>query len=373
MRLLILDQFSDPGGAQQVLLEWLPAIHRRGWKALVGMPGHGEMYDRVRGLGFETARIACGPYRSGRKSAGDFVRFLIGTPWLALQIRWLARRFRPGLIYVNGPRLLPGVALAGGLAPVLFHAHSFLFPGQSRRIAGDALRRSEALVIASCEFVAAPWRQYVGDRVSVIYNGVAGPATSRHVIAGPGSRPCIACIGRIAPEKGQAEFVRAASMIRKSLPDSRFRICGSALFSEPGDSRYSADLRSAAAGLPIEFTGWVKNVYQELDRVDLLLVPSAPHEGTTRVILEAFAAGVPVIAFRSGGIPEVVQDGRTGFLVDSTEAMARLAIELLSGDRERLASIAEAARQSWMLRYTLDRYHQELLGAVERLASSPKM
>jgi glycosyltransferase involved in cell wall biosynthesis len=86
-------------------------------------------------------------------------------------------------------------------------------------------------------------------------------------------------------------------------------------------------------------------------------------------VLEAFAAGVPVIAFRAGGIPEVVEDGRTGFLVDSTDAMARLAVELLSSGRERLAAVAGTARESWSRNYTLARYHQELLGLVERVGA----
>ena len=226
-------------------------------------------------------------------------------------------------------------------------------------------------MVASCEFVAAPWREYVGERVAVIYNGVAGPAAPRRA-GGPGTRPTVGCIGRIAPEKGQAEFVRAAGMIHRAWPDCRFVIYGSVLFLEPGAARYSADVRAAAAGLPVEFAGWIRDVYQALARIDLLLVPSAPQEGTTRVILEAFAAGVPVIAFRAGGIPEVVEDGRTGFLADSTEAMARLATELLSGGRERLAAVAEAARQSWSRTYNLDRYHQELLGRVEQLVRKEK-
>jgi glycosyltransferase involved in cell wall biosynthesis len=367
MRLLLLDQFSDPGGAQQVLLETLPAIRERGWHAVVAMPGDGEMFARVRAQGFKTARVQCGPYRSGRKSAADVFRFLVGTPLLAMQIRRLAKQAQADLIYVNGPRLLPGVALARGNTPVLFHAHSFLFPGNARQAAGESLRRANASVVAACEFVGAPWREYVGDRVSVIYNGVAGPPAPRPAAA---TRPTVVSIGRIAPEKGQAEFVRAAGKIHRAIPECRFAIYGSVLFSEPGAARYAADVRAAAAGLPIEFAGWIKDVYQALAHAGLLLVPSARHEGTTRVILEAFAAGVPVIAFRGGGIPEIVEDGRTGFLVDSAEAMAQLSVELFTSGRERLRAVAEAARQSWSRTYNLRRYQDEMLELMERIASA---
>ena len=99
MRLLLLDQFSDMGGAQQCLLALLPAIAARGWQATVGLAGEGEMFVRVRSLGFETAAIDCGPYESGRKSAADVGRFAAGTPRLVQQIRRLADRIDADLVY----------------------------------------------------------------------------------------------------------------------------------------------------------------------------------------------------------------------------------------------------------------------------------
>lgn len=370
MRLLLLDQFSDMGGAQHGLLDLLPAIQERGWKALAGLPGDGELFQRARALGFDTARVECGPYASGKKSLMDVGRFLMGLPRLARRIRGLADSIHADLVYINGPRLLPAAARARLRAPVLFHSHSYLFPGLVRTLTGTSLRRLDAWVVGSCEFVAEPWRPYVRpDRVSVVYNGVAeaqvqSPGRTRRV-----PRPCstVGCIGRIAPEKGQREFLVAARIIHRALPECRFFIYGAALFSEAGAARYEAEVRDGAAGLPVEFPGWVTDVCSALANLDLLLVPSASHEATTRVILEAFAAGVPVVAFRSGGIPEVVEDGETGLLAGSAEEMARLAIELLAGDSARLVSISQAARQSWRRNFTLDRYRQRVLEAMEKV------
>ena len=329
MNLLLLDQFSDPGGAQQNLLELLPAIHHAGWRALVGLPGKGDLFERVRSLGFEAQPIECGPYSSGRKSLPDFARFLAGTPRLASQLHRMARQVDADLVYLNGPRLLPAAALARLARPVLFHSHSYLGPGAPRRLAGLALRRLDAWLVGQCEFVAAPWRPYVRpERVSVIYNGVAGPA--RTLARSPAEPPCVGCIGRIAPEKGQREFVAAAARIHQALPDCRFAIYGAPLFGDTAAECYMAQLRADAAGLPIEFAGWVDDIPACLAQLDLLLVPSAPHEATTRVILEAFAAGVPAIAFPSGGIPEVVEDGVTGLLARTSDDMALRALDLLT-------------------------------------------
>ena len=104
-------------------------------------------------------------------------------------------------------------------------------------------------------------------------------------------------------------------------------------------------------------------------QLDLLLVPSAPHEATTRVILEAFAADLPVIAFPSGGIPEVIEDGVTGLLATTSQHMAQLATELLTGNARRLISIAQAAHETWARRFTLERYRRQIMTAIQAAAS----
>jgi glycosyltransferase involved in cell wall biosynthesis len=350
MRILLLDQFSDPGGAQQCLLDLLPAFRERDWRVLVGLPGQGKLFDAVRAEGFQAERI---DIRSlGRGSARD--------------IRELARQVDAELLYINGPRLLPVAAMAGIPARVVFHSHSYLKP-VARTVARAALRKLRARVMASCKFVGRQW----GPSTRVIYNGVRVPnkdtdhkkrwsvpletnSNIDHNTTGS-VPPTIGCIGRISPEKGQVEFVKAARLIQRALPDARFSIYGAALFS---GASYEANVREAAAGLPIEFHGWVDDVYAALAELDLLLVPSTGPEATTRVILEAYAAGVPVIAFQVGGIAEVVDHGRTGFLADSTEDMARLAIELLAGDPQ---PVIRAAHERYRRDFTLERYRDQII------------
>ena len=338
-------------------------MRERGWDAAVGMPGNGPLFEHIEGLGFETARIDCGPYHSGRKTPTDALRFLVGLPRLKRQIRALVKQTQAGMVYVNGPRLLP--AMDGLRAPVVFHSHSYIGPGSARRIAGESLRRAAAWVIAACRFVAEPWSKFVlRERVTVIYNGVAAPSRA---FARTSGTPRIGCIGRIAPEKGQLEFLRVAAIVHRALPACRFTVCGAPLFGDARAERYAARVHAEAAGLPVEFSGWVPDVHAALAGFDLLLVPSTVPEATTRVILEAYAAGVAVIAFRSGGIPEVA-DGMPRMLVDSVGQMAALAIELLAGSAEKLARMSETAREQWRRRFTLERYRQEVLAAIERAA-----
>jgi glycosyltransferase involved in cell wall biosynthesis len=335
MKLLVLDQFSEPGGAQQCLLDLLPALP----PCLVAMPGTGPMFERVRALGHETKQIDCGPYAAGWKGSSR-VQFAMETPGLARQIRVLARG--RDLVYVNGPRLLPATALASVRAPVIFHSHSWLPPSMSRELCGWALRTLGARVIASCRYVAAPWKPYARD-IAVVYNGVAGPERAMPPRQGPLT---VGCIGRIAPEKGQREFVEAARIIHGQNSDARFVIFGATMFAS---ENYEEEVRAAAAGLPIEFRGWVENVYDALAEIDVLLVPSAPHEATTRVILEAAMAGVPVVAFAAGGIPEVLPEGN---LARSVEEMAQKAL-------------APVPTFGQMLDFSIGRYRAEIVRVLQ--------
>jgi glycosyltransferase involved in cell wall biosynthesis len=370
MKLLFLDQFSELGGAQQCLLDLLPAVSH----GLVAMPGDGPMFERVRELGFQTAHIGCGPYASGTKTGGDVARFIFEAPRLARQIRDLARDV--DLIYINGPRLLPAAALSGIRKPVIFHSHSYLPAGLVRSLSGLALRRLRAHVIASCRYVAEPWKPYVDD-ISVVYNGVAGPDRPLPPRDGP---PTIGCIGRIAPEKGQREFVEVARIVHGKMPAARFIVYGETMFASQD---YEREVRAAAAGLPIEFAGWAANVYDALARLDVLLVPSAEHEATTRVILEAFAASVPVVAFPSGGIPEVLAAGSLAYSVEEMAEMvcvgvagsARIPLVPLFDQRNQSQAIREgptrgsAADQGVRptFDFTLTRYRAEVLGVLARI------
>lgn len=366
MNVLLLDQYSDPGGAQQALLEFLPAIRAKGWHAVVGLPGNGLLFDAIRKLGVQVERIDCWSHRSGKKYA-DNGSFAVKSVQLSGQIRKLAADRQADLVYLNGPRLVPAAALAALDCPVVFHSHSWLPVGRARNITGLALRWMGAKVIANCDFVAGQWRRFVPPRhISVILNGVEGPAAVQ--VPRPNGHPRVACIGRISPEKGQREFVAAAARIHAALPECRFLVYGDAMFGNVEAQRYAEEVRAAAAGLPIEFHGWVHDIYEALTQLDLVLVPSIGAEATTRVILEAFAAGVPVIAFDTGGISEVVSQGVTGILTNTVEEMARETIALLKSDPTHRIAMARAARTDWEQRFTKQNFHHQLLSALESIA-----
>ncbi len=362
MKILFLDQFSVLGGAQLCLLDVVDAVKKDGWRAHIALPGDGPLGQLMRSRGVEVHRIPCGPYRSGSKSFTDFVKAPLDI--------WQQKRIISGLInghqfdlaYVNGPRLLPAAALAArDRVPLLFHAHNRLSQGYMAGLAGWALRQSATTVIACSNFVAQPLTPYVHKaNLHVIPNGTPD-AGFRERAFGPGRSWRIGLIGRISPEKGQAEFVQAIAMLATDFPAAKFVICGAPIIPA---GKYLQFVSKLARGLPVEFLGWRDDIASVLAELDLLVVPS--NEGLGRVILEAFSGGVPVVAFNSGGIPEVVTDGETGFLVQKAtpDALATRIRTILLSDAQNVRQVVTNARRSWEQSYSVARYQSEVMQLV---------
>lgn len=132
-------------------------------------------------------------------------------------------------------------------------------------------------------------------------------------------------IGRISPTKGIEQFLRALAMC-SSVSGIRILIAGT------GDADYVSYLKSLTPALDVEFIGHVKPV-DFYEKVDFSVVPSMWHEPLARVLFESYAHGIPVIASDTGGTPEVLVSGETGFmfahqsqqaLIDAIESAFRI-------------------------------------------------
>jgi glycosyltransferase involved in cell wall biosynthesis len=358
-RILFVEQFSELGGGQRNLLDLLPAVIERGWKATVAAPcaaaalgdaapTDGELFERAERLGALTTRIGIGNYSAGRKNVKDAARFVLDTIALG---RWIARQDFD-LISVGGARLMPAVARGAKGRAVIFQAQHFLGKTYAVAMTNRAIRRSHATVIANSRYVGSQFGEG-----HVVYNGVADiPFVERRSKAAMR----IGIVGRIAPMKGQTDFLRAAAIVARELPQARFVICGAPMFTAQS---YVNEVHKLAANagnaLPVDFLGWRDDVGTVLADLDLLVAPSTAAEATTRVILEAFSAGVPVVAYAIGGIPEIVSDGETGFLVPACEPVA-LARKILDVAKRDLRDVARRARADWEQRFTITRYQREM-------------
>lgn len=342
-----MDQYSEIGGAQRCFLDLLPALLDRRWTIRAALPGTGPFAVQLSAAGVSVTRIRCGPYQSTAKAAADFARFPVDLAAQILTIRRLAAEYEADLIYVNGPRVLPGACLASiGRCPVLFHAHNRLNRFYETGLAIGSLRASKSTVVGCCQFVAEP----LGAKI-VIPNGTPDMGYRERGFDPEALQ--VGMIGRLSPEKGFDTFVEVA----RAFPRAQFIAVGQGVLS------------SATQDLPIEFLGWRDDIAAVLSQLDLLLIPSQ-QEGLPRVMLEAFSAGVPVIGFPAGGIVEAIQHGETGFLTSDFSANSMIAmIRAALADTAALQIVATKARQLWEKCYTVTLYQRRLIDLIERIAA----
>src|SRR5262249_1547843 len=146
----------------------------------------------------------------------------------------------------------------------------------------------------------------------------------RHGLEG---RRIVLYVGKLSPGKGAADVVAAARRLEPVLPDLRFVFVGDGAIQVTGPNIV------ALGQLPN------RDVQALYPLADVVIVPSVIPDALSRVILEAMAAGRPVVATRVGGTPELVLDGKTGYLVDrgDAEGLANAVLALLQDDALREA------------------------------------
>ena len=178
--------------------------------------------------------------------------------------------------------------------------------------------------------------------VRTIYNGV-----SSSVVPPPRSQsadPVIGAVARFSPEKGLDVLIEAFDRVRRG----RLVLIGD------GDERSRLETLVKDRGLVdrVLFAGWVTGPWTAQWAFDALVVPSRS-EGFGLAVVEAMLAGIPVVATEVGGLPELIEQGRTGLLVPSDDpaAMAGAIIRVLD-DREQALRRADAARADARQRFS---------------------
>jgi glycosyltransferase involved in cell wall biosynthesis len=184
----------------------------------------------------------------------------------------------------------------------------------------------------------------------------------------PAGGPLVLLVGRLSMPKTPDVFVRAAALVRARHPLARFVLVGD------GEKRESLQALIDDLGLhgSVTLLGLRSDVPELMSASDVV-VHSSTHEGLPKTVLEAVAAGKPVVGTRVGGVPQVIDDGTTGLLVDPLDhSQLAAAIDRLLSDPglgRRLAAAAAARLDEFSLERTFrqtDRLYQELLASARR-------
>jgi glycosyltransferase involved in cell wall biosynthesis len=347
VRVLFLTPSLRPLGARRSLVELVRALPPS-ISPLVVTPGDQGIYLELKELGVP---VAIAPHGAWRKLTGRFTALLRQLPKL-----WdIVGNFQPDVVHANEFHIVPQASFGSReKVPLCGHVRLTITP---RQIETYGLKRCQRIVAVSGAVRSLFENSPLLDRIRVVHNGVDTAAISPHgpthpaVPANFAARPTsptsltVGLLGLVSERKNQLVAAEAVALAAARGADVRLLLAGDSFkdstdYGERLRERLAADdLRDRAVWLP--FQKDAAALYRSMD-INLLI---SGEEGFGRTIIEAGAAGRPSIGARIGGIPEIIEEGRTGWLVNAGDAgtLADLLVSL-AGRRAELAAAGEAAR-----------------------------
>jgi len=257
----------------------------------------------------------------------------------------------------------------GGALPRKFYAWSAFLTAWLRWTLGLP---DVVVVLAQVELRA--YREFVPrQEVVALPNGIdCRPYSVVPTVQSTPDRPLqLVYIGRVAREKGLYETMQGLRLAHELGVDARLIVAGSG----PEESRLRRYAQALGIAPRVCFVGPIfgTDKVKLLFGADVMVLPSYS-EGLPYALLEAMAAGVPVIATPVGAIPDVVSDGIHGYLVPPRDGKAIAeALAMLSGDREKLAWMSRACRRRVRAAFSIERLAQEFSYHYARLLGNPAL
>jgi glycosyltransferase involved in cell wall biosynthesis len=353
---------AAPTGAEKSLAALAGALTSRGHQVAVVSPGPWCLADGLEAMGVEVETIGnrgCWLVQWGRQPVVKqwlrYFRYRLPDPGYRRLLVWLDR-YWPDVVYVNCLPQLKGAAAARALGlPVVWHIREILPPGSRRRWFARRLKRDATKIVAVSHAVAE-WLndEGLGDRVTVVHNGCEVPrdrlssSESRESLGLPIEGVFVGFFAQLVSHKGTIDLVQAGLMAMAQIPSLFVVIAGA------GPPDEIERLRAEIAKSPFSHQFFVlppqREVWNLLAAVDMAAVPSLWPDPLPRTVMEAMAAGRPVMAYRSGGVPEMIAEGETGFMVapGDREGLAERMVRLARDPelRRRLGTAAAAKAQA---------------------------
>lgn len=376
MKILFYNHTGKVSGAERMLLMILSRLDRGVFDPVVVCPEPDSLAGLVSDLGVPVETVAGLEARFTLR--GDHLaRYVKSFLQVIRQLRLTVMRVEPDLIHANSIRsgLVATAATIGLRSRVVWHLHDLL----PRHPLSSMIRTFAALsgrtrMIAVSEAVASNFcggLSSLRKRTRVILNAIdlnqfqANHKTKqekRDELQLGAAETLIGIVGQITPRKGQLELLRAFAKVRTDVPRAMLLIVGAPLFNR--DPEYLELLNKTAAELGIagnvRMLGARNDVAAIMQGLDLLVVNSSA-EPFGLVALEAMACGTAVLACATGGLREIIEHGRDGWLVPRCNEKA-LGAAIVSLSRQPLlrARLVREGRKKVASRFSSDRYLTEL-------------
>jgi glycosyltransferase involved in cell wall biosynthesis len=347
------------GGGEYSFLDLLSHLNNS-WEILAVVPGEGELRTRLQQKGIETQVAPLSQIR----------------PWHLYNILLsliayfnLCRRYRPVLIYANGSR----AAFYGGIIgrilgfPVMWHCRIT----DPDRFLDTILTRLSSTIIANSRATAKRFKKPFQSKVKVVHNGVDIGRMRKESDSKPnliGNRwKVILIVARVSRWKRHDLALGAFEEVAVKNPTAHLVCVGSKDALEPEWWNHLQEkTRQSRVSDRIHWVGQISDVRPWYKAADILLLCSE-NEPFGRVLVEAMACGVPVVATRSGGVPEIVRHGEDGFLVTpgSIDEITGAMTKILENEELRRRFAASALKRA--LSFSLGAHVEKMSKIMDKM------
>jgi len=316
-RIIFVNLQGRIAGAETSLLLLTKHLRNR-FHIIVACPAKSPFSRALRSMGVDCVKLPPAPRRS--------LQSPLSLPYWLRAIRQLttaALRLKPDIIHANSFYAAPISVVAARIAgkSLVVHARDM---NRSRLFCRFFNRFCEKIIAVSTAVKNSLIRLGIEQhKIVIVYNGVDSDMfeqagnIARASVNGSNAPFVFANIGQFVPWKNQTAFLRAASLVAPKLPNAKFMLVGDDIFER--NHAYKKTLLNLAKDFPIAdklcITGWQANMEHLWHKVDCL-VHTAHGEPFGRIVIEAMAHKIPVIAADSGGPCEIIADGKTGLLAD---------------------------------------------------------
>jgi glycosyltransferase involved in cell wall biosynthesis len=371
-----LSHSSELNGAELNLLQILGGIDRQKFYPSLIVPSEGLLLDEAKKLGIEADVV---PMKWWLTETGKMWKQPIAWIWNMRAVLGLARRIkqkRIDLVFSNSSAASSGALSAKKTkVPHIWYIHEILggetpqliYMFGQKALARKIVRLSCRVLVNSLETEAFFTEK---TNVQLVYNGVQLLDKDRYESQSMGHQwglkdqdIVFGMVGKICEEKGQREVIAALGMLGKGQP-LKLLIVGNIK-----SRAYFAELEEVCEAYDIKdrvlFTGYQRDVFDVLRLMDCLIVASSA-ESFGRTIIEAMSVKIPVIAVKSGGIPEIISHGTNGFLLSSRkpDVIQKGMVSFLS-DRKTYTRAAEMGYQTVQEKFLLSSQVKEIEQVLE--------
>jgi glycosyltransferase involved in cell wall biosynthesis len=375
IRVLFFNHTATQGGGEIALLNLVRNLDPQEVTPIVVLAADGPIVEKIRPFA-ETHVLplarSVGDARKDSLGVGSVLQIravfsVVAYIWMLVRV---IRQYQIDLVHTNSLKadLLGGIAARLSRRPVIWHVRDRIdddyLPPMVVRIFRSLCRHIPNFVVANSNATLRSLRLPIlasnsagaVRRYFVVHDGTYCPNEDKNTTAETNGPAQIALIGRISPWKGQHIFLQAAALVRRRVPDARFLIVGSALF---GEVEYDRNIRRLASELGIAdvvtFTGFCSDIHTLIARMDLVVHASTIGEPFGQVIIEAMSASKPVVATNGGGVPEIVEDAKTGILVPMGDAPAMAeGICQIIADPHRARDMGNRGRERVRKNFTIE-------------------